>query len=405
MANITYRVNSDPAIPGTSTVKGTPLTNVEVDANFRAIDIEVDQLNSSTVRLTGDQTIGGVKTFSSPIAGAIRQLRFVDNRNVTEPPEQIPTQAVTAEFKAVAAAGNPPVAAEAAAGWAHIINVAGWYGGSGGWPTQISVSGSGLAVRQGVNATTWGSWLEMLHRGNGVALSGDQTIAGVKTFSSPPVVPNDSFSFAQLQNIPTATILGRSSAGTGDVEVLSRSAAVGGGIADLQNLELHAHGNGDRNAEIDFHAAGAPGAADFHARIIRNGGINGSLNITNTGGGGIILTTGSGGLFVNNLPSFACRAWVNFSGVNTAVIRGAGNVSSITDNAVGDYTINFTHAMPDGNYAITGTCNNIPNHPVVGVSLMSHAASFVRVLTGTSGGSASTGFQADTDFVFVAIFR
>ena len=64
MANITYRVNSDPAIPGTSIVKGAPLTNVEVDANFRAIDIEVDQLNSSTVRLTGDQTIGGVKTFT-----------------------------------------------------------------------------------------------------------------------------------------------------------------------------------------------------------------------------------------------------------------------------------------------------------------------------------------------------
>ena len=57
MANITYRVNSNPAIPGTSIVKGAPLTNVEVDANFRAIDIEVDQLNSSAVRLTGNQTL------------------------------------------------------------------------------------------------------------------------------------------------------------------------------------------------------------------------------------------------------------------------------------------------------------------------------------------------------------
>ena len=69
MANITYRVNSNPAIPGTSIVKGAPLTNVEVDANFRAIDIEVDQLNSSTVRLTGDQTIAGVKAFSGQVNG------------------------------------------------------------------------------------------------------------------------------------------------------------------------------------------------------------------------------------------------------------------------------------------------------------------------------------------------
>jgi len=185
MANITYRVNSNPAIPGTSIVKGTPLTNVEVDANFRAIDIEVDQLNSSTVRLTGDQTIAGVKTFSQPIVGAIHRLRFTDvNRNVSVPPVEIPSLAVTAEFKNNAAVGNPPVSA-VPTHHSHIINVAGWAAeASGGWPTQISVSGSGLAVRQGVTATTWGSWLEMLHRGNGVALSGDQTIAGVKTFSS-----------------------------------------------------------------------------------------------------------------------------------------------------------------------------------------------------------------------------
>ena len=55
--------------------------------------------------------------------------------------------------------------------------------------------------------------------------TGNQTIGGVKTFSSPPVVPNDSFSFAQLQNIPTATILGRASADTGDVEALTGAQA------------------------------------------------------------------------------------------------------------------------------------------------------------------------------------
>ena len=56
---------------------------------------------------------------------------------------------------------------------------------------------------------------------NFVQVTGNQTIGGVKTFSSPPVVPNDSFSFAQLQNIPTGAILGRASADTGDVEALT----------------------------------------------------------------------------------------------------------------------------------------------------------------------------------------
>ena len=51
--------------------------------------------------------------------------------------------------------------------------------------------------------------------------------------------------------------------------------------------------------------------------------------------------------------AYGCRAWVNFNGTGTPAIRGSGNVSSITDNGTGYYTINFTTAMPDVNYAVT----------------------------------------------------
>ena len=50
-------------------------------------------------------------------------------------------------------------------------------------------------------------------------------------------------------------------------------------------------------------------------------------------------------------PIYACRAWVNFNGTGTVAIRASGNVSSITDNGVGSYAVNFTTAMPDVNYA------------------------------------------------------
>jgi hypothetical protein len=46
------------------------------------------------------------------------------------------------------------------------------------------------------------------------------------------------------------------------------------------------------------------------------------------------------------------RAWVNFNGTGTVAIRASFNVTSITDNGTGDYTVNFTTAMPDENYAI-----------------------------------------------------
>jgi hypothetical protein len=48
------------------------------------------------------------------------------------------------------------------------------------------------------------------------------------------------------------------------------------------------------------------------------------------------------------------KAWVNFNGSGTVAIRAAFNVSSITDNGVGDYTVNFTQAMPDINYNAVG---------------------------------------------------
>jgi hypothetical protein len=50
-----------------------------------------------------------------------------------------------------------------------------------------------------------------------------------------------------------------------------------------------------------------------------------------------------------------CKAWVNFNGTSTVAIRGSYNVSSITDNGVGDYTVNFTTALVDANYAVSTT--------------------------------------------------
>jgi len=51
---------------------------------------------------------------------------------------------------------------------------------------------------------------------------------------------------------------------------------------------------------------------------------------------------------------YVARAWVNFNGTGTVAIRASGNVSSITDNGTGDYTVNFTSAMPDANYSVSG---------------------------------------------------
>jgi len=66
-----------------------------------------------------------------------------------------------------------------------------------------------------------------------------------------------------------------------------------------------------------------------------------------------VLSANSG--YGSVAPVYGVRAWVSFNGTGTVAIRGSANVSSITDNGTGDYTVNFTTAMPDTNYAATFT--------------------------------------------------
>jgi hypothetical protein len=91
---------------------------------------------------------------------------------------------------------------------------------------------------------------------------------------------------------------------------------------------------------------------------------------------------------------YTCKAWVNFNGTGTVAIRASGNVSSITDNGTGDYTVNFTTAMVDANYSAL-TFSKAVNPYIVSISTTAF-----RLVTWNSSNTAS-----DQDTNCVAIFR
>jgi hypothetical protein len=106
-------------------------------------------------------------------------------------------------------------------------------------------------------------------------------------------------------------------------------------------------------------------------------------------------------------PVYACRAWVNFNGTGTVAIREDGNVTSITDNGTGDYTVNFTTAMPDINYcAVCSTSGAGANNSMLiqpftsGTSQITPTTSALRIAT-VQAVTAIT----DSSFVQVSIFR
>ena len=101
-------------------------------------------------------------------------------------------------------------------------------------------------------------------------------------------------------------------------------------------------------------------------------------------------------------PVYACRAWVNFDGTGTVSIRASGNVSSITDNGDGDYTVNFATAMEDSGYSLSLSCNRDDDGNLANQAIKSVGSTNVRVFIGAGGDN----FQlADYSVVTAAIFR
>jgi len=97
----------------------------------------------------------------------------------------------------------------------------------------------------------------------------------------------------------------------------------------------------DTSGQIDFQSAGSTKTT-----------IDTSGNLKFDSGFGSVVT------------AYGCRAWVNFVGTGTVSINASGNVSSITDNAVGNYTVNFTTAMPDDDYSVNGSTSSAVNNNV-----------------------------------------
>ena len=106
------------------------------------------------------------------------------------------------------------------------------------------------------------------------------------------------------------------------------------------------------------------------------------------------------GAQTGSAPIYGARAWVNFNGTGTVAIRASGNVSSITDNGTGDYTVNFSTAMSDANYAVTRAATNSTFTEGWSVGLVSQTTSAARLIVRPPGYGA-----ADMAEVSVAIHR
>jgi len=252
--------------------------------------------------------------------------------------------------------------------------------------------GGGLNVTGVVTATSFSGALT----GNATGLSGTPNITvgtiGATSLNASGVVTATSFSGsgANLTGI----------GGTTDVRtnslVVSGITTVAAGSAAAPSITP----TGDSDTGIFFPSADTIAIAEGGSEALR---IDSSSNLQFNSGYGSVAT------------AYGCRAWVNFNGTSTVAIRASGNVSSITDHGTGDYTVTFTTAMPDADYAATfGTVRNdaavrggnfvcLHRNQAGGGTLP--ASGSLRITTPEAASSAFDAANVDMPIIYVAIFR
>jgi len=105
--------------------------------------------------------------------------------------------------------------------------------------------------------------------------------------------------------------------------------------------------------------------------------------------------TGSASVPSDTVINGSAKAWVNFNGTGTVAIRASFNVSSITDNGTGLYTVNFSTAFADANYA----------YSVSGYGWWATGTSLTASNFGINTFSGGSFAASDALFIPVAIFR
>ena len=126
----------------------------------------------------------------------------------------------------------------------------------------------------------------------------------------------------------------------------------------------------------------------------------------------------TGGGAPDNLLPVTCSAWINFNGTGTVAIRDSYNVSLLTDNGTGDYTITFAVPMANANYSVccSSKCgaSNVRGGTFVGVidltggsgptTAVNYTTGNIRIGASSGSSSAANSAPTDLDAVDVQIF-
>jgi hypothetical protein len=245
-------------------------------------------------------------------------------------------------------------------------------------------------------------------------------ITTARTNIAPSITTTPQFQFEGTTGDTSAFALIRSQNNSSAPQLLlakTRSTSAGGVTAVIQDdtLGLFTFQGADgtnfyRGAEIKCEVDGTVSSASMPGRLIFSTTASSSgtpterFRISSTGAQSSVIPGGS-----TLYPVYDCRAWVNFNGTgtfspnpSTTAIRASGNVSSITKNGTGDYTVNFTTAMADANYSVV--CGGRRASGTLLVTNLLPGGTYTTSAVQVNSASV-TPANIDSDYFNVSVFR
>ena len=113
--------------------------------------------------------------------------------------------------------------------------------------------------------------------------------------------------------------------------------------------------------------------------------------------------SGSASVPSDTVINGSAKAWVNFNGTGTVAIRASFNVSSITDNGTGNYTVNFTTAFANTNYCVVSSNVHEPGVAVWDIAYRTDSITTSSV--GVQSMNTVNTSAGDSLYLTIAIFR